>query len=67
MSGSGSGNAPRWMTCPICQRQFLASESEALPFCSSRCRLVDLGRWLDERYGLPMPPEEASEEETDEP
>jgi endogenous inhibitor of DNA gyrase (YacG/DUF329 family) len=21
-----------------------------MPFCSDRCRLVDLGRWLDERY-----------------
>jgi len=27
--------------------------SEAHPFCSSRCRLVDLGRWLGEEYRIP--------------
>ena len=27
--------------------------SEAYPFCSSRCRLVDLGRWLGEEYRIP--------------
>jgi hypothetical protein len=25
------------------------------PFCSLRCRLADLGQWLDERYRLPGP------------
>lgn len=30
-----------------------------MPFCSRRCRMIDLGRWLDEAYGLPYdPPEE---------
>ena len=24
-----------------------------MPFCSERCRQIDLGRWLDEGYGLP--------------
>jgi endogenous inhibitor of DNA gyrase (YacG/DUF329 family) len=37
-----------------------------MPFCSQRCRQVDLGRWLDERYGLPFvserdPPDDGSE------
>ena len=31
--------------------------SAALPFCSERCRLIDLGRWLNEQYGLPAEPE----------
>jgi endogenous inhibitor of DNA gyrase (YacG/DUF329 family) len=26
------------------------AEWPQLPFCSERCRLIDLGRWLDERY-----------------
>ena len=38
--------------CPICQRRFDPERSKNLPFCSERCRTVDLGRWLDERYGL---------------
>ena len=33
-----------------------------MPFCSQRCRLIDLGRWLDERYGLEAEPKEEDEE-----
>ncbi|HEY1602437.1 MAG TPA: DNA gyrase inhibitor YacG [Pirellulales bacterium] len=44
--------------CPICNRVFESGESQAMPFCSSRCRQVDLGRWLDESYGLPFEPEQ---------
>jgi endogenous inhibitor of DNA gyrase (YacG/DUF329 family) len=32
-----------------------------MPFCSERCRRVDLGRWLEERYGLRCEPEEEDE------
>jgi endogenous inhibitor of DNA gyrase (YacG/DUF329 family) len=34
------------------------------PFCSERCRLIDLGRWLDEAYGLPetKQPDEGDDE-----
>jgi endogenous inhibitor of DNA gyrase (YacG/DUF329 family) len=38
--------------CPTCGRA-VPPASEAHPFCSSRCRLVDLGRWLDEEYRIP--------------
>lgn len=41
------------MTCPTCERRFGKDESRALPFCSRRCSLVDLGRWLKEENGLP--------------
>jgi uncharacterized protein len=47
--------------CPICDREFEAERSPALPFCCERCRLIDLGRWLDERNGLPFDPEEREE------
>ena len=46
--------------CPICQRQFEPKDSSAMPFCSERCRLIDLGRWLDEDYGLEIEREEGS-------
>jgi endogenous inhibitor of DNA gyrase (YacG/DUF329 family) len=39
--------------CPICEKSFRPEDSPALPFCSERCRQIDLGRWLDQRYGLP--------------
>jgi len=41
------------MRCPICNAEFSPSDTTAMPFCSDRCRLIDLGRWLDEEYSLP--------------
>ena len=32
-----------------------------MPFCCERCRLVDLGRWLGEKQGVPCEPEESPE------
>jgi endogenous inhibitor of DNA gyrase (YacG/DUF329 family) len=46
--------------CPICNRLFEPEQSPAMPFCSRRCRLIDLQRWLDEGYGVQCePPPEA--------
>ncbi len=39
--------------CPTCKQEFSSEKSPAFPFCSERCRLIDLGRWLDEEYSLP--------------
>ena len=50
--------------CPICDRKFESNLSPAMPFCSERCRDVDLGRWLDESYSVPVEPDpDAFEEE----
>jgi endogenous inhibitor of DNA gyrase (YacG/DUF329 family) len=38
--------------CPVCDQPFDPQESSAQPFCSQRCKQIDLGRWLGERYGL---------------
>jgi len=32
------------------------ADNEAYPFCSSRCRLVDLGKWIDGEYRIPAKP-----------
>jgi len=48
--------------CPICQKWFEVEQSPAMPFCSERCRTIDLGRWLDEKNRLPYEPEEKPEE-----
>ena len=51
--------------CPTCDMLVHAEESKPfLPFCSNRCRLVDLGRWLNEEHTLPCAPDEEEEEET---
>ena len=44
--------------CPVCQREFQPDDGPAMPFCSERCRMIDLGRWLDEKFGIPVEPEE---------
>jgi len=50
------------MRCPTCQSEFDSKLSSALPFCSERCREIDLGRWLDEKNSMPsMPDPEADE------
>ncbi len=41
------------MHCPTCGKRFEAPQSTALPFCSDRCRQIDLGRWLSEEQRVP--------------
>ena len=40
--------------CAICQRavRFDGALPEQYPFCSDRCRMVDLGRWFREAYSI---------------
>ena len=47
--------------CPICQRVMQGQtthEWPQYPFCSPRCKLVDLGRWLGEAYRIQAQPDE---------
>lgn len=55
------------MRCPTCKQEFDEAASEAMPFCSERCRLIDLGRWLDESHSLPRMPDPDADETPDEP
>jgi endogenous inhibitor of DNA gyrase (YacG/DUF329 family) len=44
--------------CPTCSAQVPPrADNPAFPFCSERCRLIDLGRWLGEEYRVPSEPE----------
>ena len=45
------------LRCPTCQMQFDTDSTTAMPFCSDRCRQVDLGRWLNEEIGVPLQPD----------
>lgn len=51
------------LRCPTCGRPFDTEQTPAMPFCSQRCRLIDLGRWLKEEYGLPAVKEPDEETE----
>jgi len=48
--------------CPTCKRDFEPASSPALPFCSERCRTIDLGRWLGEAFSLPVTPDPEEDE-----
>jgi hypothetical protein len=40
--------------CATCRKPVAPrAENPAFPFCSKRCRMVDLGRWLGEEYRVP--------------
>ncbi len=43
------------LVCPTCHSRFDSEQGprKLLPFCSDRCRLIDLGRWLSEEHALP--------------
>ena len=52
--------------CPTCGKEVNPVVTPAMPFCSVRCKQIDLGRWLGEEYKLPIEREE-DHEETDSP
>lgn len=49
--------------CPTCRRDVAWSPASVYrPFCSDRCRLIDLGAWLSEQHTIPDETEAASDE-----
>lgn len=43
--------------CPVCDRVMegqTAAEWPQFPFCSPRCKTIDLGRWLGGKYRIPV-------------
>ena len=55
------------VACPVCNKPVAWSPvSRWRPFCSERCRLIDLGEWLDEEKRIPgephIPPEQDDRE-----
>ena len=50
--------------CPQCGRLALYSpENEFRPFCSDRCKLIDLGQWANEDFKIPTQPQAGYNEE----
>ena len=53
--------SPPLVRCPTCGRQTeWSDQSPYRPFCSERCKLIDLGAWLSEQRAIPgdaVPPE----------
>ena len=55
--------------CPICREPTDSQASADFPFCSERCKLIDLGNWSSEKYKIsePVIDESAAEELPEEP
>ncbi len=41
------------ISCPICKKKTTWEENPLRPFCSERCKLIDLGKWASEDYKVP--------------
>lgn len=53
----------RQIKCPQCGRlTFYSTENPFRPFCSERCKLIDLGQWADESYRVPVEQSSVSSE-----
>jgi uncharacterized protein len=46
----------RTVPCPICKRPIPAAQRDHRPFCSARCKTIDLGNWLGGTYAVPSTP-----------
>ena len=42
------------LRCPICKKEVSLNDPN-MPFCSDRCRLIDIGNWADEKYVISKP------------
>jgi uncharacterized protein len=47
--------------CPICRKPTDSDSNSDFPFCSERCRLLDLGNWASEKYKISSPVFDESE------
>jgi uncharacterized protein len=54
--------APRIVKCPTCGKPVeWLPENRFRPFCSERCKKIDLGAWASEDYRVPTAPPDANE------
>lgn len=59
MSAAKAAKPPQ---CPICDTPIPGhwQDYPEYPFCTRRCKLIDLGRWLSEDYKIPTPDDDDS-------
>ena len=50
--------------CPICDAEVESrSKNKLFPFCSDRCKTIDLGKWLNEEYRVPSEDSDVEDED----
>jgi endogenous inhibitor of DNA gyrase (YacG/DUF329 family) len=60
--------SPMKTRCPICKTEVTGRDDPVrpnsfFPFCSDRCKLIDLGRWLDGKYQVPVREEQLEDDD----
>ncbi len=55
---------PIKLRCPICKKAVKAGAAD-FPFCSERCRTIDLGKWASSAYVIMSPVNDADEANRD--
>ena len=56
------------MQCPICKKPSaprIEGPANVSPFCSERCKLIDLGRWLGGKYQIPVEADDETASDVD--
>ena len=51
------------MKCPNCGKEIEDSKQPYRPFCSERCKLIDLGKWISGEYRVPAVDKDDNSEE----
>jgi endogenous inhibitor of DNA gyrase (YacG/DUF329 family) len=51
---------PLNLRCPICKKPVKSNDAE-FPFCSDRCRQIDLGKWASGGYVISSPVQDTSD------
>jgi tRNA threonylcarbamoyladenosine biosynthesis protein TsaE len=62
-AAAAPAGGPSDVKCPACGRQ-ADPAAETFPFCTPRCRLIDLGRWMKGEYRLGRPLDPESDEDS---
>lgn len=64
MDSESNFSNSKQIKCPQCGRLTLySSQNPARPFCSERCKLIDLGAWASEGYKIPIQGQNYNENE----
>ena len=50
--------------CPRCGKETEFTGNPFRPFCSKRCKQIDLGNWISENYKIPEKNKDENEDET---
>ncbi|MEK6744487.1 MAG: DNA gyrase inhibitor YacG [Nitrospirota bacterium] len=49
---TGDNRKKEAVRCPVCKKETAWKDNPFRPFCSERCRMIDLGRWAAEEYRI---------------